>query len=445
MDIVSQLLNNLSDYQLTNKTIVVAYSGGLDSHVLLDAACLLRQQSPGLTLRAVHINHGINPSADKWQQHCEQVCAELQVPITSVRVSVPDTSRSSLEAEARKVRYRAIADCTDAEEWALLAQHQDDQLETFLLQLKRGAGPKGLAAMAKHFERHNRRFLRPLLECSQQSLRGYAAEHRLQWVEDDSNQDQRFERNFLRHQVLPVLTERWPELAKTVSRSAQLCAEQEQLLDEVVAEKLELAAQGQVLKIPALLQLSATWQRALLRGWIGARQAPLPTSAQLTEVQKSLYADSDTQAVIEWQGWQCRRYQDQLFLIPKPCEINPEDVVWQGQNRLLTPWGNLYLSYQACDEACAIKVNRDLPIVISFRGSSQSLKISGSRPTKALKQWFKEWKIPPWQRNQVLRLSNGDQLVAVCFNGEWRLDRQTTVDRNSSLYLRYAFKGNLLP
>lgn len=220
-----------------HRQLLVAFSGGLDSTVLLHQLVLLREQDPSLTLRAVHVHHGLSAHADDWVAHCRQICQQWQVPLVVHHVTL---ARGGLgvEAHARAARYQAFQDTLNAGEVLVTAQHQDDQCETLLLALKRGSGPTGLSAMAPSSAFAGSRLLRPLLNETRESLRQWALAHQLSWIEDESNQDDTYDRNFLRLRVIPVLRERWPHFSEAVARSASLCAEQEQLLDEMLAAEL---------------------------------------------------------------------------------------------------------------------------------------------------------------------------------------------------------------
>ena len=240
-----------------HRQLLVAFSGGLDSTVLLHQLVLLREQDPSLTLRAVHVHHGLSAYADDWVAHCRQICQQWQVPLVVHRVTL---ARGGLgvEAHARAARYQAFQD-------------------TLLLALKRGSGPTGLSAMAPSSAFAGSRLLRPLLNETRESLRQWALTHQLSWIEDESNQDDTYDRNFLRLRVIPVLRERWPHFSEAVARSASLCAEQEQLLDEMLAAELaSLVAEDGSLAIAPLATMSPPRRAALLRRWLAGQQAPMP-------------------------------------------------------------------------------------------------------------------------------------------------------------------------
>ena len=229
----NQFLQQLPEQQ---HNYLIAFSGGLDSSALL----LLFKQAQAqrnLHLRAIHIHHNLSPNADFWAAHCAQLCQQLKIPLIIERVQIQGDK--GLEANAREARYQAIARHIQPNEWLATAHHQQDQTETFLLALKRGSGVQGLSAMASQSQLFGLSIFRPLLGFSRQQLQQFVQQQGIQWIEDESNQDSRYERNFLRNQVLPLLRERWPHFDQAVQRSAQHCAEQQALLEELLTPELE--------------------------------------------------------------------------------------------------------------------------------------------------------------------------------------------------------------
>ncbi|MFT4938793.1 MAG: tRNA(Ile)-lysidine synthase [Paraglaciecola sp.] len=416
MNLVAHLAKKLL---LTSKNasakFIVAYSGGLDSHVLLHAMASLREQF-GFSLAAIHIHHGLSQNADLWQLHCEQVCSELAVPLQSARVKVQKASRQSLEALARELRYQKLTELAPQYSVVMLAQHQDDQLETVLLQLKRGAGPKGLAGMANQWSAVAKddslltEYLRPMLDVSQKQILAYAKTHKLSWQEDESNQNIDFERNFLRHQVLPILTERWPELAGSVSRSARLCAQQQELLDEISLQKLsDLRSSNNSLDINKLLLLSDAWQLQVVRVWLAEQQIQSPSQAVLEQLKAELFeASDDANPIIRWQDWQFRRFYQQLYVLAISADLSGVTIPWDGQASIVLPQGLGQLVFQPCTDInikpdikpCLLDKNAG-EINIRFGGYGDKFKPAGQANSKPLKQWFKVWKIPPWERNRI--------------------------------------------
>ena len=257
------------------RQFLVAFSGGLDSTVLLHQLVCWRERDPTLQLRAIHIHHGLSANADSWVAHCQQVCQHWQVPLVVERVTLADDGLG-VEAHARQARYQAFRGALRPGEALVTAQHLDDQCETFLLALKRGSGPTGLAAMAASSGFAATRLLRPLLNTRRETLHQWALAHQLSWIEDESNQDDTYDRNFLRLRVVPQLNARWPHFSEAVARSASLCGEQEQLLDELLAEDLaKLVADDGSLAIDALASMSAPRRAALLRRWLARHSAPM--------------------------------------------------------------------------------------------------------------------------------------------------------------------------
>lgn len=442
--------------------LVVAYSGGLDSHALLYSLFTLREQ--GLIanpISAIHIHHGLSPNADAWLRHCQLTCCTLDIKFTGVKVSLAMDSGQSLEALAREARYQKLLELAPQNSIILLAQHQDDQLETFLLQLKRGAGPKGLAAMApfstKSVGEHNKQvsLLRPFLAVSKESILAVALRQQLCWVEDESNQNTDFERNFLRQKIIPGLKQRWPEIAKTVSRSARLCAEQQSLLDEVAKQKLHtICRANNSLSVAALKQLSLPWFYQVIRQWLDEQGIQSPSQSILQKLKPELIeAKEDATPIIQWGNWQFRRFNQHLYVLAVVPDILPHTLLWQNQTSMALPppLGRLIqVPYQA-DVISASELLFEPGVGelnIHFGGFAQRFTPIDSPHSKPLKQWYKEWKIPPWQRDKIALVTQNNRAVAVLVNGSWRLakrqsDNESSVpdssvpERSSLLVLRY--------
>jgi tRNA(Ile)-lysidine synthase len=432
MNFVSYIHEQLKSYLLKeSQQLVVAYSGGVDSHVLLHALATLRQQHP-FSLSAIHIHHGLSDNADLWQEHCAAVCEQLAVPLQSAKIELKKQPRQSLEALAREARYAKLQTLAPNHSIILLGQHQDDQLETVLLQLKRGAGPKGLAAMARQWQVSTDKnsetgksvnYFRPLLDITQAQILNYAQQHNLQWQEDESNQDTDFERNFLRQQVLPTLTDRWPQFAKSVSRSASLCAEQQALLDELSQEKLlGIQTPDNTLSIDKLSKLSETWQRQLVRLWLAQQNIPSPSQAVLAQLNKELFAaNDDANPIIQWQNWQFRRFDQQLYVVSISGDLTGTHIDWHGEPRIELPQELGCLSFSTMTttgqegHVCILDPKAG-QISLRFGGYADKIKPRGERQSKPLKQWFKFWKTPPWQRDKVAIVMQNERVQALLLN-----------------------------
>ncbi|MEP2651787.1 MAG: tRNA lysidine(34) synthetase TilS [Paraglaciecola sp.] len=410
--------------------VVVAYSGGVDSHVLLHALSELRQSHEyTFKLHAIHIHHGLSQNADIWQAHCQQVCADLNVAFQTANVAVEAQARQSLEAQARDARYQKLVELAPADSHILLGQHQDDQLETFLLQLKRGAGPKGLGAMNPQWavtlavgkESKTVNFYRPLLNVSQQHVLEYAEQQHLKWVEDESNQDAKFDRNFLRLDVLPILQSRWPELASSVSRSAQLCAQQQDMLDEISAEKLNnMRTSENSLPVSELSKLNENWLHQVVRYWLSQQGISNPSLAVLQQLlPQVLLAAADASPILQWQSWQFRRFNQQLYVIPEPVDLPEFETLWQGESTMNLPGGLDGLCFSQSNNEldssqAYLTINPNLgPITVRLGGYSAKFKPQGSQYSKPIKQWFKLWKVPPWVRDNTLIIVQNKEVVGL--------------------------------
>lgn len=294
---------------------LIAYSGGMDSSALLHQYA---NTHPRDKLRAIHVNHGLYPEADAWQSHCEKTCADLNIPLTCVKLQSKPPEGESIEAWARDKRRAVFAEHLQENESLVTGQHADDQAETLLLQLLRGAGPKGLSAMPAEAEFEGRRHIRPMLKLSKQDIHHYVREHEIDWVNDHSNQDTQFDRNFLREKIIPVLKQRWPSLEKTLSRSAAHCAEQE-LLVQLLLAPLFIQCQGSklgTLSIQALQRHPAVVQRALVRHWLGEKKFPMPGHKKFENIfQELIPARADASPLIAWGEVCIRRYRDDLYAL----------------------------------------------------------------------------------------------------------------------------------
>ncbi|MFS2200468.1 tRNA lysidine(34) synthetase TilS, partial [Pseudomonas sp. Pseusp3] len=273
MNLPAKLLLNLKPWR-NAATWHIAYSGGLDSTVLLHLLAHLAKTESLPALSAIHVHHGLQAVADAWPEHCRSVCAALGVPLQIVRVQVQPGA--SLERAARDARYHAFSEVIRPGEVLLTAQHRDDQAETLLFRLLRGAGVRGLSGMPRQRPLGKGHLLRPLLDATRAELEAYAAAHQLRWIEDPSNQDRQFSRNFLRHQVFPVLTTRWPQAMATMARSAAHLSEAQGLLDELAQIDLNQARTANEfdwlglpsLELASLEKLSAARQRNALSHWL---------------------------------------------------------------------------------------------------------------------------------------------------------------------------------
>ncbi|MEE3650688.1 MULTISPECIES: tRNA lysidine(34) synthetase TilS [unclassified Brenneria] len=406
------LLASLASQTAGHRQILVAYSGGLDSSVLLHLLVTLRQRNH-VVVRAAYVNHGLNPLADSWAEHCRRQCRQWQVSFAELKVNV-DAQNGGIEAAAREARYRALNAHLLDDEALLTAQHLDDQSETFLLALKRGSGPAGLSAMAASTLCDNHTLLRPLLGFSRQQLEQYARRHQLRWIEDDSNQDERFDRNFLRRKVLPLLTGRWPHFPAAVARSAQLCAEQEQLLDELLAESLrELCRPDGSLSIEGMSSLSPVRRFALLRRWLAEQGASMPARDQLQRLWHEVAVSrQDADPVLRLNQWQIRRFRQRLYVLPLMHSLKDHILPWSpGSGGLTLPdgLGDLSLADEGGTAVRAPRAGEQVSIRFTTGGTVRIVGRAGGRQIKKL---WQELAVPPWLRDRTPLVFYDDRLIA---------------------------------
>jgi tRNA(Ile)-lysidine synthase len=321
--------------------VVLAFSGGLDSTVL--AHSLMKRRRALGHLRLVHVDHGLQVSSREWSRHCATLAEKWNVPFTALRARVAPRRGESVEAVARAARYRLLADDLAAGETLVTAQHRDDQVETLLLQLFRGAGVAGLAAMPRVAEFAGGRIVRPLLSHSRADLQRYAARHRLRWIEDPSNRLERFDRNYLRLRVLPMMRERWSGIDEAIARSARHMGEAARIVDAAAQRDLLNAMDGAGLNVAVLRRLTPAARRNLLRAFIARAGLELPSTAKMAEMSGPLLAARrDAQPEVAWTAGRLRRRGPRLELEVKSedavhslGESFPESWNWREQRELL--------------------------------------------------------------------------------------------------------------
>jgi tRNA(Ile)-lysidine synthase len=396
----------------------VALSGGLDSTALLHGLCQLRGRLAGLRIRAVHINHGLHPQAAAWETHCAQLCRDLDVPLQVEAVAVARDTGLGLEAAARTARYATFAKSLAPDECLLTAHHQDDQLETFLLRLMRGAGPHGLAGIAIQRRCGPGWLLRPLLGLGREALQDYANTAGLTWIDDPSNADTSFDRNYLRHLVVPVLRERWPGAGQTVGRAARLNTEAMNLLQVLAELDCRQLLRAQAVDLTALRQLDSARQRNVIRFVLKDRGLTPPGEAQLkVGLEQLLSAGPDRGPVLSWSDGQIHRYRDKLYVLNfdpvAAAEALPSEYSWDGSGEMeMGPLrGRLRLVKEAAGGvAIPSAAGR---IAVRFRHGGERIREVDQPHHKALKKLFQEHGIVPWMRGHVPLLYDDERLLAV--------------------------------
>lgn len=386
------------------RRLCVAFSGGLDSTVLLHALVQLRASIlPDLQLRAIHVNHGLSAFANRWTASCQAHCQRWQVEFLPLFVTV-DASQGGIEAAARNARYQALTQNLHSGETLLTAQHLNDQCETFILALKRGSGPAGLSSMGERAKVGGFPLLRPLLSLPREALEAYAGQHHLSWIDDDSNQDTRFDRNFLRLEVLPLLYQRWPHFAAATARSAGLCAEQESLLDELLQEDLDSLTDAQgSLSVSGLEPLSESRRFALLRRWLAGCGAKMPSREQLQRMWDEVAVSrADAEPQMRLGAFSLRRFRQRLYWLPPMQELKQTVIPWTGEGILNLPdnLGHLTFASQT-DEGLSIRKPRDDETMsIRFYARGEVHKVGRDRSRQMKKLW-QELDVPPWERDRI--------------------------------------------
>lgn len=403
--------------------IWIAYSGGLDSHVLLHAFAQLRQQHTAMQLHAIHVHHGLSPHAAAWEAHCQAVCSQLAIPLEIQRIDPQVYGRkANLEEVARDCRYQIFADLLSAEACLLTAHHQDDQAETVLLRLLRGAGPTGVSAMSWKRSLGAGVVARPFLDVLRRDLEAYAQHAQLCWVEDESNAVKKMDRNYLRHAVLPVLKTRWPAAVSSLSRVAQHAQEARQLLAEMAAADCA-QVQGGVpgtLSISLLQKYSLPRQKNILRFWLQDLRFALPSAKKLQTLLHCLEAKGDAMPFLSWKGVEVRRFRDDLYAISPLLPHDPRAVIaWDMQAPLLLEHiGWIRASSEKPEEEKAAKsslmyIEPTARVSIRFRQGGEIVHPAGRVGSHPLKKLYQEWAAPPWMRDRIPLLYVEEELAMV--------------------------------
>ncbi len=412
-DLASRVPRNLKGIVKRGDHLLAGLSGGADSMVLLDVLARAAKRA-GWKLDAMHINHQLSPNAAKWAAHCRRECRARGVPLTVVKVNVE--RGNSVEAAARAARYAAYrtarADCI------VLAHNQDDQCETLLLRLLRGAGVKGLAAMPLlRVDEDGQRIARPLLDTPRSAIEAYARAHRLQWIEDESNADAYYLRNFLRRDVLPLIAARAPAYRATLTRAAAHMGEAAGLLDDLARIDTTTALVDETLTVSALRCLPDARARNLLRYFLASRGVAMPDADKLGEaLRQALGAGGDAQMRIDLGETELRRFDGALYLVRKyALPAAAVCVQWRGEKKLPVPALNGVLEMKVARGGVSGAISRAklnaAAVTLRARAGGERLRPAAARPRRSVKNLFQALAIPPWRRERLPFLWCGDDLV----------------------------------
>jgi tRNA(Ile)-lysidine synthase len=395
----------LHDHLGGSVAIKIAYSGGVDSHVLLHTLCELRASNPW-TIGAIHVNHGLHPQATSWTDHCLAVCRRLGVGCAVEHLKVRTIGTEGLEAAARRLRYATLARHIDTGESLLTAHHLDDQAETVLLQLLRGAGVRGLAGMPAVSDFSKGKLIRPLLGFTRAQLLIYAQQEGLQWIEDTSNRDPGRSRNFIRHQVLPLLEQRWPQAKRVIARAGGHAGEASALLDTIAESDLPSlqTTQDGALSIPGLRRLEPARRRNAIRYWIRQHGFLVPPTQLLAQIDRLIEQASQSQhAALTWPGAEVRRYRQALWVFaPRPTPDGKVDVPWDPPQSLEIPGtGYMLCAERAVGEGLSAKRLGGKTLRVRLRRGGESLRLPGRQHHHKLKKLLQDAGVPPWERQRL--------------------------------------------
>ncbi|NOU21089.1 MAG: tRNA lysidine(34) synthetase TilS [Methyloglobulus sp.] len=399
---------------LESHNIYIAYSGGVDSHVLLHLCASIDNLKPKIT--AVYVNHGLQVEAESWGLHCEQVCANLGVKFLSLNANAKAVLGESPEEAARNARYVALKSLLAKDDLLLVAQHSEDQLETVLLQLFRGSGLKGLSGMPPSMAFGQGKLVRPLLDVSKNAIIDYAEANQLTWIEDPSNQHAHFDRNFLRNDIIPLLKQRWPSLDLTVSRSAKHCANSQSLLTLLADELLNtvINRSDDTLCLSRLQGHSELQQQLIIRQWFQYLGLKMPNQDFNQRILGQVVAArEDADPILSTQGYCIRRYRNTLYCLKLSQNSLGDDLIWLSDEPILQIADDLV--YEVVESSSGIPVEqwRNAKIMVRFRSGGEAIKLPGRNGHHSLKKLYQEAGIPPWERAGMPLIYLDDNLAAV--------------------------------
>ena len=413
--IFSEIINSFNNSFNTpknQKNISIALSGGIDSIVLLHALNELKSKLK-IKLNAIHIHHNLSKNADDWLTFCYQECKKLGVPISSEMVDIKPNLSMGIEGAARKSRYEALE--SHRNNILALGHHQNDQAETLLLQLFRGSGLNGLAAMQPY---DSERFIwRPLLKVNQSLIESYAKKNNLNFIEDESNSDLQFDRNFLRKEILPLIESRYPDIINTISRSSENIAEGLNLHQAIAKEDATLyfSKNNERLSLSMMKSLERERVVNLIRWWLDVNQQKMPSKKTMSELFKQILGvKKDALLNIDIsKSMSIKAYRDELFLVEKTIEISPYELIWRGEEVVELPGNSKLIFKKAIGSGFSLDKVGSNTLTIQNRNGGESFKPKNNQPTRTLKYLLQTSNIPPWKRQLMPLIFSENELVAV--------------------------------
>lgn len=406
---------------LEPERFLIAYSGGLDSTVLLHGMQLLlphlkQQYGVNASVNAIHVNHNLSVNAASWQGHCQAVCAALHVPLIVESVEVTSTGKG-IEAAARQVRYSAFEKHMDNKTVLLTAHHADDQAETLLFRLLRGSGLHGMSGIQPYRLFAEGCIARPLLHVSREALEHYAHKQNLLWIHDESNDDEQFSRNYIRHTILPLLKQRWPKAVTQLSGSAQRAADSQLLLNAYLQQDFMACDRrdervGESISLAEFQTFSANKKTHILRYWFDLLGCRLPSAVVMEQVHKLINSADNSAAEVQIDQYVLRKFNHRLFLLPNrffqslaQAHCHDIDTIYVNKRYVLP--GDFLFS------VCAQEESSQLPISVRFRQGGERAHPAGRHHSQTLKKLLQEYKVEPWLRNIVPLIYCDNKLMAV--------------------------------
>ena len=403
------ITNNIK--QESYSDILVAYSGGIDSTALLFFSKKFANKY-NKNIKAIHINHNLNQDAKSWELHCENFCKKIEVKLIIKNIKIILNKSDSIEEKARDARYKSIYEVMKKNTIMLTAHHLEDQSETFLHQLLRGAGVTGLSSMPVVKKIDQGFHIRPFLKLNKEAIYDIANYNNLLYIEDSSNDDIKFSRNYIRKKIFPVIIKRWPGCSETISRSAYNLSESMKLNDDLAEIDFQNFSMGEKNKINLdVKELDDYRFNNVIRFWIRNNNFRMPSSDQLISIYKNVFeAGKDKTPFFSCNEYEIRRFNNYIEIMKPLTAHDPSKIyTWEFKKNLIISNLSVNLSWENLEARLGFPVNTD--VEVKFRQSGENIQIKGS--SKSLKDFMRENKIPPWQRERTLLIYIDKELKAV--------------------------------
>ncbi|WP_422667568.1 tRNA lysidine(34) synthetase TilS [Buchnera aphidicola] len=431
-----------------NKLFLIAYSGGLDSTVLLHQLFLIQKNNiPDMKIRAIHINHNLSPFSNHWLKHCQNKCKKYKIPLIIENIQI-NTTKNNLEERLRIKRYQIFYKNLLNDEILLTGHHLNDQCETLFLSLKRASGPTGLASMSIESMFGKKKIIRPLLEKNRNELKNWALYHKLKWIEDESNIDIFYDRNFIRHKIIPILEKRWPYFLKNCAHTANICRQETTVLNQFLKEDIQqYLTLDQSLKIKSFKHINPIKCHLIIRYWISLYIIKIPSYKIISSIyQQMIHGRIDSNPKIIINNNEIRRYKNIIYLIKTSISVKKIILFWHNTKKYLilpNKLGYLKQNYQGLSVP-APKKNELINIRFQYEGK---ILIIGRNKRRKLKKIWQEKNIPPWIRNQIPLLFYNNRFISalgvfvIQTNKQeekiWKISWQNDIllNKNSNKYL----------